>query len=352
MSVNISIQELSSTRLLNEAYEFICLKRLNHSPNNSIWDVRLKWEYLLPQLQDKLKNGHYQFSPLRSYVIDGKNLSSWDAIDAIVLKAMSLLLSPLFQSDSYSRCKHLKGGIHQAVKEVKATIHDYQYVFKSDIHGYYESIQHDILLAEFKKEIQCEGLIKLLEQYLQRLEIRDGIYYHFLQGIPKGCPLSPLMGALMLKPLDDALSQKGFYCRFMDDWVILVKTKSQLRRVIKITHRVLKQLKLNIHPDKTMIGRITKGFDFLGIHFGKIIQIAKQSIENHRLRISQRYAQGMSKNHIDLYIKRWEKWCQSLLICCYQSISSRPKDAISRIQLVDEHQEKHHEKNNLNLGTC
>ncbi len=66
----IGIHELSSTTLLNEAYEFICHKRLNHSHHNSIWDVRFKWEYLLPQLQDKLKNGHYQFSPLQSYFTD------------------------------------------------------------------------------------------------------------------------------------------------------------------------------------------------------------------------------------------------------------------------------------------
>jgi hypothetical protein len=282
MRINpVGIYDLSSTKLLNEAYDFICLKRLNHSHNN------FKWEHLLP--------------PLQSYDIDGQNSSSWHGI---VLKAMSLLLSPLFKS--------LQGGVHQVVKEVEV-----------NIHGNSESIQHDILLTEFKKEIQCEGLIKLLEQYLQRLEIRDGIYYHFLQGILKGCPLSPLMVSLMLKPLDDAL----FYCRFMDDWVILVTTKSQLRRVIKMSHRILKQLKLKMHPDKTMIGRI-----------------AKQSIENHRLRISRRDKQGMSKYHIDLDIKRWEKWCRSLLTCCHQCILSMEKDAITRIQLVDDKKEKHHEK--------
>lgn len=238
MCINpIGIYHLSTTKLLNEAYDFICLKRLNHSHNN------FKWEHLLP--------------PLQSYFIEGQNLSS---CHGIVLKAMSLLLSPLFKSDTY----YLQGGVHQLVKEVKVNIHVNS-----------ESIQHDILLSE--------GLIKLLEQYLQRLEIRDGIYYHFLQGILKDCPLSPLMGALMLKPLNDAL----FYCRFMDDWVILVTTQLQLRRVIKMTHRVLKQLKLKMHPDKTLIGRI-----------------AKQSIENHRLRISQHDKQGMIKNHIDLYIKR------------------------------------------------
>ena len=31
--------------------------------------------------------------------------------------------------------------------------------------------------------------------------------------------------------------------------------------------------------------------------------MAKRSKEHHRLKISQRYAQGMSKTHINLYIK-------------------------------------------------
>jgi hypothetical protein len=50
-------------------------------------------------------------------------------------------------------------------------IHDCQCVFKSAIEDYYESKPHDILMAEFKKEIQFKGLIKLFEQYLQRLEL-------------------------------------------------------------------------------------------------------------------------------------------------------------------------------------
>ncbi|NEO95090.1 MAG: hypothetical protein F6K56_34805, partial [Moorea sp. SIO3G5] len=37
-------------------------------------------------------------------------------------------------------------------------------------------------------------------------------------GISLGCPLSPLMGALYLKPLDDRMAELGcFYVRYMDD---------------------------------------------------------------------------------------------------------------------------------------
>jgi hypothetical protein len=49
------------------------------------------------------------------------------------------------------------------------------------------------------------------------------------------------------------------------DWVIMVRSKHQLRKVIKLTHKILSALKLKMHPDKTFIGCIKKGFDFLGV---------------------------------------------------------------------------------------
>ena len=45
------------------------------------------------------------------------------------------------------------------------------------------------------------------------------------------------MGALILKSLDTSLSTDGAYVRYMDDWVILTKTRNQLRGVVKKMHR-------------------------------------------------------------------------------------------------------------------
>ena len=58
-----------------------------------------------------------------------------------------------------------------------------------------------------------------------------------------------------------------FYARFMDDWVILVPTRSRLRRVVRRVYRILGELKVTVHPDKTFVGRTRKGFDFLGYQF-------------------------------------------------------------------------------------
>ncbi|HDN26868.1 MAG TPA: hypothetical protein ENG03_07190 [Thioploca sp.] len=49
-------------------------------------------------------------------------------------------------------------------------------------------------------------------------------------GISLGTPLSPLMGGVYLKPLDDAMTETGwFYARFMDDWVVLAPSRGPLR---------------------------------------------------------------------------------------------------------------------------
>jgi len=40
-----------------------------------------------------------------------------------------------------------------------------------------------------------------------------------------------------------------------------------LRRAVKRLNGILGELKLEKHRDKTFIGRIEKGFDFLGYHF-------------------------------------------------------------------------------------
>jgi hypothetical protein len=76
------------------------------------------------------------------------------------------------------------------------------------------------------------------------------------------------LGGIALIPLDLAMEKisNTFYCRFMDDWLVLTKSKTALRKVVKITHKVLADLKLRLHPTKTYIGKISKGFNFLAYY--------------------------------------------------------------------------------------
>jgi len=160
--------------------------------------------------------------------------------------------------------------------------------------------------------------LRLIKEYCNRLIWVDGEYHLIDKGISLGCPLSPLISALYLKKLDKALSkQKVFYRRFMDDWVVLAKTRNHLRKAVKTAEKILTQLQLNIHPDKTFIGCITKGFEFLGYLFKpEGLQISLKTIHRCYVKLIQLYEQGASRIRIEQYWQKWQRWVVSGLNDC------------------------------------
>jgi retron-type reverse transcriptase len=150
------------------------------------------------------------------------------------------------------------------------------FVFKSDVKSYYASMNHDILIEQLTQLIDDPLVLDLVCQYVRRTVVTDGIYTDVQQGIPLGCSLSPLMAAVYLTPLDEAMEKTGlFYARFMDDWVVFAPTRWKLRKVVRITNRVLQRLRVEKHPDKTFIGRVVSGFEFLGYHLKPSLQADK-----------------------------------------------------------------------------
>lgn len=96
---------------------------------------------------------------------------------------------------------------------------------------------------------------------------------------------------------------------WMDDWVILAPTRWKLRHAVKIVNRVLNQLMVVKHPDKTFIGRISKGFDFLGYWFSTSgISIAAKSNKRMLQRSLRLYEQGADVFGIDIYLLRAIGW--------------------------------------------
>ena len=153
-------------------------------------------------------------------------------------------------------------------------------------------------------------VISLLQQYMNRVEVRSGHHDLITHGIAKGCPLSPLMGALMLKSLDKMIPPGCAYARYMDDWVIFTKTRHQLRRVVKNMHNIVRGLKLKLAVDKTFIGRIDKGFDFLGYRFNAtgILRLAQKTIDNYQEKLSRLYEQNAPDQRVRDYQRAWLRW--------------------------------------------
>jgi RNA-directed DNA polymerase len=83
-----------------------------------------------------------------------------------------------------------------------------------------------------------------------------------------------------------------------------------LRGAVKVVNQMLGTLKLEKHPDKTFIGRIERGFDFLGYHFSPAgLTVAKKTIANFIEGVSRLYEEKRSAvsaaNALEMYVRRW-----------------------------------------------
>ena len=258
-----------SLKDLKLVYAWCCHLRKDYSHNNDIWDLRRHWATIEHPFLTQMNAGTYIFGALDVYVHDDVSIYLWSSLDMIALK---LITNALYQHIKIpTSCYHTKGngGLKKAVQKTSKNLMDYTHVFRSDVKSFYESINFDVLMAIVESYVKDPVLLTLLRKALERTENSGGNFtFYDTKSIPMGSPLSPLLGAIMLMPLDHAMGniKDIFYARYMDDWVVLTKSKTQLRKVIKKTHTIMKVLKLSLHPTKTYIGKISSGFNFLGYY--------------------------------------------------------------------------------------
>lgn len=280
-----------------------------------VWSFRLRWQDEQERLTTQLIQGTYRFELLSRVTLrSGEEVDIWSARDAVVLKALSLVVAEHLALSK--KCCHLKGhgGSKQAVRDVLAELPRYRFVLKTDIRLYYASIDHHLLLDRLERFIADRRLLNLIIQYLVRSAERSGLFWHYSMGISLGCPLSPVLGAFFLRELDLELERHGFFFRrYMDDIVVLAPTRARLRRAVKIVNRTVALLKLEKHPEKTFIGKIDKGFDFLGYHFTRGgLSIARKTIQKFVERATRLYERerggGTMRSPFGLYVRRWAAW--------------------------------------------
>jgi RNA-directed DNA polymerase len=250
---------------------------------------------------------------------DGDEIEIWSARDALVLKALALVLAdhlPVARS-----CTHVRGhgGAKAAVRAVWRHVPAHRFVLRTDVKSYYASIDHHRLFDQLAEVIKDRSVLSLLWLYLRRTVEHGGLFCDHRQGISRGCALSPLIGAFFLRRLDERMSRLGlFYVRFMDDILVLAPTRWKLRKAVAVVNRGLDALGLAKHPDKTFIGRIEKGFDFLGYHFAgsrwgpEGLTVAKATVSKFVERATRLYEQGPGEpegsHRLGEYVRRWTQW--------------------------------------------
>ena len=305
--------------LFQEAYQWLCRSRKKHSPGADIWNFRRSWGAQAEAIREAFGRGAYRFGLQQKVTLrDGETIALLSAADALVIKVLTEILQARLQPLLSRACYHLKGhgGLKGAVREVLKVLPSYRFFFKTDVRSYYESIDHYTLLLQLLEQIREQTIISYLWQFLNRCVEWGGMYQDVKRGIPRGASLSPLLGAWYLRELDQRLEGLGVkYFRYMDDILILAETRWKLKKAIQVLNRTFDELKLSKHPDKTSMGRVERGFNFLGYHFAPSgFSLATQTLANcagKALRLYEQEPPHMRVKRLGEYLRRWHGWAVS-----------------------------------------
>ncbi|MFA5953769.1 MAG: reverse transcriptase domain-containing protein [Candidatus Pacearchaeota archaeon] len=290
-------------------------------------DYVIKFEenlaYNLKILYDELKNETYKPKPLQSFILRDpktRKISKSDFRDRIVHHALCNILEPIFEKVFiYDSCANRKNkgtlfALQRFGKFQRKVTHNLSkqaFCFKADIKHYFQEINRDILLKILEKKIKCSKTINLIQLILNNFESK--------KGMPLGNLTSQFFANVYLNELDYFVKHElkvKYYLRYVDDFVILHKSKEQLKIwKEQINYFLESKLKLELHTEKSKIINLSSGLDFVGFrNFYYFKLLRKRNILQIIFKIELYKKQDINnKNILDVF-QGWNacaKWANS-----------------------------------------
>ncbi len=282
--------------------------RKGKSNNLAICEFEKHWQLYLVTLHAELKNKTYQPKPLKTFVLRDpktRTICVSNFRDRIVHHALVNVLQPIFESrfihDSYASRKG-KGTL-PALKRFDTFLRKVTqngklvpgarnanavcgYALKADIKHYFDTVDHAVLLNSISKRIKDYGVLWLVKIILE----------HYNSGIPgKGMPLgnwtSQFFANVYLNELDQYVKHKlkaKYYIRYVDDFVILNKSKTTLQEHLAQIRKFLATLEIELHPTKCAIMPLSQGVGLLGF---KVFYTHKRIRRRNILKIYRRISE-------------------------------------------------------------
>lgn len=278
---NRRYEQLISIDNLANAY-WKARKRKSSSPVVREFDKH--WQLHIVTLFKELKNFSYTPRPLKTFVLRDpktRRICVSDFRDRVVHHALVNVLQPVFEPrfihDSYAS-RHGKGSL-LAIKRFDVFMRKVTrngtcvlgarnenavcaFALKADIKHYFETVDHQILLNIISRYVRDTCIIWLVTKIL--------CHYHsgtHGKGMPLGNWTSQFFANVYLNELDQFVKHKlraKYYIRYVDDFVILHKSKTVLQDYEKRIKEFLQLLHLELHPTKCQILPLSKGIGLLG----------------------------------------------------------------------------------------
>lgn len=280
---------------LFEAY-LDCRKHKRNTINALMFEYNL--EQNLFRLYEDLVSGEYKIGQSICFIVlYPKPREVWAAdfrdriVHHLIYNEIKDRFYKRFIKDTYS-CIPDRGTTN-AVKSVRAhaesVTHNYTetaYFLKADLKNFFVSIDKNILYDEIQKFVNEEWVLSLIKQVIfhnpkTSVCIKSPAYkFAFLpkykslwhtqsdKGLPIGNLTSQFFSNVYLNVLDQYVKHHlkcKYYCRYVDDFVIMHKSPQYLNDVHKdLTVFLKERLNLELHQNKKLINKVDKGIDFVG----------------------------------------------------------------------------------------
>src|SRR6202790_4888356 len=229
----------------------------------------------LDRLHRELKDDVYRPQPVRQVQIpksgkpgEFRRLGIPTIYDRICQQALLNRLEPIFEpifdeaNFGYRRGRSTKDAMRKVWKEIQS---GQEWIVGGDLKDFFGSVDHEKLLTLVAQRVADGRVLRLTKAMLKAGSYGQGRLFPTERGTPQGGVVSPLLSNILLTPFDREMRLRGYQLtRYADDWVVTCKSAAEARAAVDAARRILKQLGVEIHPQKTRIVHVRYGFEVLG----------------------------------------------------------------------------------------
>src|SRR6202140_2323082 len=274
--VHSLIDKVYQRKNLEMAWEMVKANRGSGGVDGQSLDgFAAQLEQQLGRLQSELKEDVYRPQPVRQVQIpkagkpgEFRTLGIPTIYDRVCQQALLNRLEPIFEpvfdeaNFGYRRGRSTKDAMRKVWKEIQSGS---EWIVDADLRDFFGSVDHEKLLTLVAQQVADGRVLRLIQAMLKAGSYGKGRLFPSERGTPQGGVVSPVLSNILLTPFDREMRLRGYQLtRYADDWVVTCKSAAEARSAVDAARRILKQLGVELHPQKTRVVHVRYGFEFLG----------------------------------------------------------------------------------------